>query len=569
MGYKIFFAYQSDSDDKFNKGFIHQASLNAILKLKEEGFDVEFDYGFKKTPGTPILIEEMLKKNNEADMVLVDLTLTSSSKGFNSKDFTLLGQTVSLHKEKKNKLSPNPNVLLETGYAWSSKGFYRTLAIMNTAYGLPTDLPVDFDGFRWGITYSLNQDNYSDRKSVRKKLVKGLYEAFKSSLISEVSYQMKKWQPLIVGDQWRKYHTYPYTLVESLKDEFKRFRELLNVRDDLRITGLKGCGKTRFVLEALDNNEEIGFDSLAEQILYHDYEGATAGDVSKQISELRHLNQHKIFIADNCSFDKHKKLRKEFKSTNVKLISIKSIENSRDTDNANIFIDNKITTDIFREIVKEKFGAEKVPEITGHFNLDLEEFIERVMDGFHNEDIKVSNIDYLKLLLGKDWIEKKALKFLIAIAFFKQIGVSGSYKNEINFIRETFVECNQNELDKLKEFLESKRFIKPKGDFIVLNRYEDELKEYGIKQSIDNIELVVKGVSKYGLWLRFKQTFFELLEKNPSLVDTLNSDQGLLNTNEFVDSEEGSKFLNLLADKYPRIVLDKITKKVESNDRGI
>ncbi|WP_408048898.1 hypothetical protein [Tenacibaculum halocynthiae] len=114
-----------------------------------------------------------------------------------------------------------------------------------------------------------------------------------------------------------------------------------------------------------------------------------------------------------------------------------------------------------------------------------------------------------------------------------------------------------------------KRFIKPKGNFITLNRYEDELKEYGIEQSIDNIEAVVIGVGKNNLWPRFKQTFLKILRQHPQLIENLNNDEGLLNQHDFIDSEKGGHFLNLLADEYHDIALDKLTKKVESNDRGI
>ena len=117
-------------------------------------------------------------------MVLVDLTFTSSKNWVDATKFKFFNKEIRiLDAKQKDKKSPNPNVLLETGYAWAQKGFYRTLAIMNNAFGDPDELPVDLQGFRWGITYHLNEKNYSERKQKRKDLSAALYKAIKESCL--------------------------------------------------------------------------------------------------------------------------------------------------------------------------------------------------------------------------------------------------------------------------------------------------------------------------------------------------------------------------------------------------
>lgn len=259
MGYKVFFAYQSDIDDKFNKGFIHEASTSAIAKLKNEGYNIEFDYGFKKTPGTPILINEMLKKSDEADMVLVDLTFTSSKNTFLTKKINGFGKTLTYGKTIDDKLSSNPNVLLETGYAWAKKGTYRTLAIMNTAFGSPDDLSVDLKGFRWGIRYNLNQKNYANRKEIRSKLTKGLYDAFKASISAEPSYQIEKWKPIHIHEQWKNDHPFRFVMTTDLRSKILDLRDkLINYKGAIRYTGLPGSGKTRLILEVFQKKWRFG-----------------------------------------------------------------------------------------------------------------------------------------------------------------------------------------------------------------------------------------------------------------------------------------------------------------------
>jgi hypothetical protein len=204
MAYKVFFSFQMDTKDKYCKGFIQKAIEIAIQKFKSEGVEVSLDFGFRGTPGTPLLIEEMLKKSSESDMVIVDLTFTSAKEWLDAEliDEDATHQWLSIPKVSR-KLSPNPNVLLETGYAWAKKGTYRTLAVMNAVFGSPDLLPVDLKGFRWGITYSLNDDNYSDRKSIRKDLSNDLYDAIKAAISSEAQYQQEKLKPIKLRRNWR------------------------------------------------------------------------------------------------------------------------------------------------------------------------------------------------------------------------------------------------------------------------------------------------------------------------------------------------------------------------------
>ncbi|CAM1353038.1 hypothetical protein [Tenacibaculum halocynthiae] len=447
MGYRIFYSYQSDLKNKLNRYFIRNAINAAIYKITE--FEIEpLIEGFYGISGNPPLAETMLEQSKGADIFIGDMTFTMSKVWHNPSykfedDKSIL---IEIPKGLDLKPAPNPNVLLETGYSWALKDYERTILILNTAFGSSADLPVDMGSLRWPIEYNLCEDRFSNQTKLNKEtdgLVNALEVAIREAINSNIKYQIKYWRPFIIYSQWRKDHIYPYKITVSLKTKIKEFRELLKTKNKIRLTGKKGSGKTRFVLEALQEHEEMRYDSLAEQIIYHDYEGATAGDISIQLTELKNLNQHKIFIADNCSYLNHSKLIDKFKRTNVKIITIASVEDVQQTDNANIFIEEKITIEVFEEIIKEKFGTEKVSEIIEYFDSNLDEFIDRIFDGIGKENIDVSNIEYLKLLLGEYWIEKGALKFLFALAFFKQIGVTGIYKKEINFIREVFIDCSE------------------------------------------------------------------------------------------------------------------------------
>jgi hypothetical protein len=104
---------------------------------------------------------------------MVDISQTSLTKLANAAvmiaDVTPIGET------SIGKAIPNPNVMVELGYALHSIGFERIIAILNTAsgYGIE-DLPFDIRHRRI-LTYELASSATKDQiKAVRESLVKQL-----------------------------------------------------------------------------------------------------------------------------------------------------------------------------------------------------------------------------------------------------------------------------------------------------------------------------------------------------------------------------------------------------------
>lgn len=567
MGYKIFFVYQSDTEDKFNKGFIHQASLDAIKRLKTEGFDVEFDYGFKNTPGTPILIDEMLKKNDEADMVLVDLTFTSSKTWFFAKKCSRSGKYFAYTSEKEEKLSSNPNVLLETGYAWANKGTYRTLAIMNTAYGHPNELSVDLNGFRWGITYQLDETNYEERKSIRKELIENLYKAFKDVLNSEASHQIKKWSPFRIGSQLEKDHVFPYKLTASFKEKLIDIREkLINYKGAIRITGVSGTGKSRLVFEVFRDNDGLEYDNNFEKILYYDLLGTGYGDISKQIADLISLDQQKIVVIDNCDFLLHEKISKDFKNTNIKLITINSVDSSIDTDSANIFIEEDISLEVNELLLKERFGEEHLDLLIDKVGSDLNKTIPILESNLDSKETGKDIFEFLEIIIGTSEKEKKALQFLTVISLFNYAGVTGHNTLELTNIKEIFfLEWKEEEIEQSIKILQEKRLIIRKGDFIIPSAFKEELVSYWWINDSKNINQLVKGIKEKDLLNRFIDQLINIIDSKTisKIMRELNSEDGVLQNNDFIDSSLGSQLLYKLATKEPEIVIDIVSQKID------
>ena len=55
--------------------------------------------------------------------------------------------------EGRRQPPPNPNVMLEYGYALDALGNQRLIGVFNKAFGKPDDLPFDLRHRRWPIQY--------------------------------------------------------------------------------------------------------------------------------------------------------------------------------------------------------------------------------------------------------------------------------------------------------------------------------------------------------------------------------------------------------------------------------
>ena len=96
---------------------------------------------------------------------------------------TFVGKSLPELAVKRDRLIPNPNVLVEHGYALSRRTFSRVISVMNTAYGDCDEatLPFDLRHMRWPITYKLSTGN--PKEPVKKAFVKELTLALRSILL--------------------------------------------------------------------------------------------------------------------------------------------------------------------------------------------------------------------------------------------------------------------------------------------------------------------------------------------------------------------------------------------------
>lgn len=116
--FKIFYSWQSDLPGNKTKNFIRECIDEAIdLAQESEAFEAERDEATTGTTGSPNIVTTLFSKIDNCDLFIADLSLC----------FT--------EDRQNEKKSPNPNVLLELGYAVKTLGWDRVICLCNTDYG--------------------------------------------------------------------------------------------------------------------------------------------------------------------------------------------------------------------------------------------------------------------------------------------------------------------------------------------------------------------------------------------------------------------------------------------------
>lgn len=160
MTEKIFYSWQSDSPGNTNRNLISAALESAIEEVKsDESIEVEpvIDRDTLGLSGSPDISQSIFSKIDQSSAFVCDISILDS---------------------KAKKPSPNPNVLIELGYAVKVLGWNRVILVMNTEYGKPELLPFDLRSRRV-LTYSVSKDA-EEKAPVRNSLRKTLVGALKS-----------------------------------------------------------------------------------------------------------------------------------------------------------------------------------------------------------------------------------------------------------------------------------------------------------------------------------------------------------------------------------------------------
>jgi hypothetical protein len=134
--HRIFYSWQNDLPNEFNRYFIRKALKVANAQVEENlsagssvAVSITLDEATSNTPGSPYIPGKIVEKILLSDIFVADVSIINAESDCPRKQ-------------------PNPNVTFELGFALATLGWDRIVLLFNTSSGNIKDLPFDFDRHR-------------------------------------------------------------------------------------------------------------------------------------------------------------------------------------------------------------------------------------------------------------------------------------------------------------------------------------------------------------------------------------------------------------------------------------
>ena len=165
MARTIFWSWQSDEPQRETRDIVREALKAAIEQIGaelEEAERPELDHDTKGAPGSPEIVNTILRKIKSASLFVADVTPVGMTRG--------------------KKQLPNPNVMLELGYAREVLGLDRIILVWNMALfdSSFSDLPFDLHGLGKSCWFKLaegaSKPEYREARSELTKFLKSRIE---------------------------------------------------------------------------------------------------------------------------------------------------------------------------------------------------------------------------------------------------------------------------------------------------------------------------------------------------------------------------------------------------------
>lgn len=238
----VFYSWQSDLPNGTNRTLIENALKEAAKAIEnDDSADIEpvIDRDTQGVAGAPNIATAIFQKIDKADIFVADVSIIGNA---------------------GKRFLPNPNVLIELGYAFKSLGHERIILVFNTAFGEVEKLPFDLRMHRT-LTYECPETT-TDRSNIKAGLVRDLKVALLNGLTLT---SPKKLQVSIIDVIKNNTPSKKIELRTYLNDLFRKIEKL---QPPMKRDG----GTLEEFLGAIPKTENISaeFSQLAETIVLMD-----------------------------------------------------------------------------------------------------------------------------------------------------------------------------------------------------------------------------------------------------------------------------------------------------------
>jgi hypothetical protein len=213
MQFTVFYSWQSDLAVETNKGLIRGAIKLACNNLENEFQATELritvDEAADNVSGSPNIPLTIFDKIASADVFICDITTINKEVIEVIEAIRNLQAIEDITKPKKLRPVPNPNVMIELGYAIAHLGWDRIIMLFNTSYGTLEDAPFDIDRHKiHHYKLSPKPENKpkkqfeEDKKTIIKDMAKDIYNNLK--LIIEKSPKKPRYKAELTPEEMKR-----------------------------------------------------------------------------------------------------------------------------------------------------------------------------------------------------------------------------------------------------------------------------------------------------------------------------------------------------------------------------
>ncbi len=147
--FTVFYSWQSDI--RRNRNLIHTCLEKTIKEIKKKehkdiALEINIDRDTANKSGSPEIANTIFQKIKSCDIFICDVTIVNRT---------------NLSRLLNYRLTPNPNVLIELGYAVNLLGWEKIICINDTKFSKLEDLPFDIRGHRI-TSFQSSKNNFKD-----------------------------------------------------------------------------------------------------------------------------------------------------------------------------------------------------------------------------------------------------------------------------------------------------------------------------------------------------------------------------------------------------------------------
>ena len=438
MDIKLFFSWQSDTDSKKlqHTKFIKKCIQSAIAKVNKElkHVNIEYQEGIKGISGAPDIVTEIEERISKCHIFIGDLTFINQE--------PMIIRWLKKIFGIKHKTTSNPNVIRESSL-FMARPFmkYQGFYVLNSVFGNPVEdesqMFFDQRGKRFPLSFALKQynDNVAEvYEKEQKEFISALTGSIKECAEQAIFHLDEDIKPFL---SWNGHYEISGFdggyIVNGLEQYLQQIKEN---KENLRICGLSGLGKTRMVYEAFKD------DSIRYLYCYIDCQEHKEEEIIEKTTFMFKHYKEMVLVFDNCDMELHNKIVRVKRSKHAPnpIITIHNDPDENSTYHSTPLKLQKNFNDVVERIL-ERFKSFYKPEDKEKlltFAGGIPMMAQLLVEGLRNGDPigVVSDAALMNKILDANE-NSDDRKIMRTLSLFNFIGFEGDLHKELEFVATT------------------------------------------------------------------------------------------------------------------------------------